>query len=134
MTLVIDTVTWADYETRLRDYLDVPTGHADDLEGLLLVATGKADHWMGNLFEDDDGENTLIGNTLKRVVKGVLDYAHGLYYSTGEASPKPGLSSVKTGDYSAGYAASKVTMISASEFAMSKAKPSWSSFREKVWR
>lgn len=134
MSLVIDIVTWAAYEQRLRDYLDVPTGQDDDLEGLLVVATGDADHWMGNPFEDDNGDNTLVGNTLKRVVRGVLDFSHSLYYNTGEEGPRPGVSASKTGDLSEGFAASKVTRISAEELALSQAKVSWAPFRLRKWR
>lgn len=134
MTLVIDTVTWSAYEARLRAYLSVPTGDDDNLEGLLLLATGEADHWMGNPFKDDDGVNTLEGDTLKRVVMGVLYFAHSLYNTTGEIGPTPGMTSVKTGDLSEGYAASKVTRISAHELALSQAKSSWSPFRLRVWR
>jgi hypothetical protein len=134
MALVIDTVTWALYEARLRDWLGVPTGHDDDLESLLYVSTGAADHWMANPFEDDDGVNTLTGTTLSRVVKGVLDFAYTAWYSSGDEAPKPGLTSVKTGDFSAGYAGSKVTKVDPTEAALNAAKLSWYPFRKAVWR
>lgn len=133
MTTASLAITWASYEAEVRGYLGVPQGSDALLERLLDIATGAADHWLSNPFEDSDGNNTLVGQVLNRILQGVLDYLYILYNLSGEQAPAPGTASIKTGDLSETYSSAATTQPP-SKRALDAAKGAWSLYRCRVWR
>jgi hypothetical protein len=134
-TAVRDEFTWAAYEAALRTYLGIPSGDDARLERALAVAAIAGDTFLNNPFDGTtDLKTDLTGDVLLAIEDGVFAFVRAYYEATGATAPKPGLTSVKTGDLSEGYAGSAVTRVTPTDLAISAARPSWLPWRVQVWR
>ncbi|MCK5444382.1 MAG: hypothetical protein KAI73_02090 [Rhodospirillaceae bacterium] len=127
MAKLNDAVTWALYEARIREVLEVPTGSAEDLQDLLDTATRAGDRYMNNPFVDDEGVDIA---TPRGALKGVWAYMTVLWGADGVGGLTPAVAGVKTGDLSESFGVLGGG-FSPSKSAMMAGKTHWANFREK---
>jgi hypothetical protein len=132
MATVRDSITWANFEAELRAYLGI-TAPEDEttLQGQLDAATAEADRFLANPFVDSDGLDLPIPDAVKM---GLKVWVHTIRQVSGILAPQAGVSSIKVGDNSIGYAASAVTSVDPVKRALEAARPHWQFWRCKVWR
>lgn len=129
MAKVRQTVTWANFETRLRAFLGIASPEReDDLQELLDVATRDADRYMNNFFVDSSGADIdplplAVTRGLLIYIKTALDVEDsGLMY---------GVSSVKTGDLSQSFGGARYGGFDPDRAAIEAAKKYWKPFRRR---
>lgn len=124
MAKVRNTLTWAAFEARLREFLDIPSGSDNDLQELLDAATRAADRYMNNHFLDSDGGD--IDPLPLSVQRGVLEW---IKIMTTTADLVPGAATVKTGDLMQSFVGGPG--FDADKAALRQAKKYWMPFRQR---
>lgn len=131
MATVNATITWATHESRARKALDIECGEAMTLQFLMSAATLAADAWLDNLFEDADGADIPQPPAIEG---GVYAWMHAVRALVGITGITPGLTSVKTGDLTEGFANSNITAIAAGDAGARAAAPFWGTKAQAIWR
>lgn len=141
VTIVEETMTWADFGAALKTRLGITgTSQDEQLFAQLRTATRSADAYMSNPFEDEDGDplefEDVLGNPLRippEVIEGVFVWvatARGIDLS----GIMPGTTSVKTGDLSQGFSSGTGAGLSPLECTKRAAAQSWATWKGSPWR
>lgn len=124
MAKVRNSLTWTASESRIREWVGIPTGQDYALEVMFEAVVKKADAHLNNFFKDVNGVD--LDPFPRAILEGIGAYMDSIIKNSKVGG---GVLQVKTGDLMKSWASAAGSGLNINKIALNDARVFWSAYK-----